>query len=168
MVGDDDYAARVGDRRAATEIRTTYLVGRADRILRGALESELEAHGPSLTEVTVLSVLAARPGLSNARLARRALVTPQAMHKVIRSLERQGFVERAAGAGGGRSLETTVTELGRAALADAETRMDAAEEVFLAELDPSERRRLRELLLTVTRLDGRPAMESVTSGRRPG
>lgn len=139
--------------RTVTETRTTYLVGRSDRILRAELEDALEPSGLSLSEATVLSVLAARPGLSNAGLARRALVTPQAMHKVIRSLEGHGLIRRLLSPEGGRSLETSITEHGRTVLGDAEDRMAAAEDRFLEGLDDEERRMLRSLLLKVARLD---------------
>ena len=74
----------------------SYLIGRADRIVSAGLEAALADSGLSLHEFTTLSVLTARPKLSNAELARRSLVTPQAMHKVIRSLEDAGLVTRAA------------------------------------------------------------------------
>ena len=69
-----------------SDVTASYLIGRADRIISTHLEAALQGSGLSLPEFTALSVLATRPGLSNARLARRSLVTPQAMHKVIRSL----------------------------------------------------------------------------------
>ena len=83
-----------------TDTRTSYLVGRADRLLRAELERRLDGHTLTLNEVTALSVLVSRPGLSNAALARRSLVTPQAMHKVVRSLEELGMVERRASPNG--------------------------------------------------------------------
>lgn len=144
------YAATVA------ETRTSYLVGRADRVLRAELERFLEDTDITLNEVTTLSVLMDRPGLSNARLARRALVTPQAMHKVIRRLESAGLVQRVGSPAGGRSLETTVTARGRRVLAEAEAEMDAAESSFLDPLNVTERGQLRTLLLKVARVDGQP------------
>ena len=136
-----------------TDVRTSYLIGRVDRLLRSELERHLEGSELTLNEVTVLSVLAARPGLSNAGLARRSLVTPQAMHKVVSSLEAAGLIRRTSSPAGGRSLETTVTAEGTAALAEAETRMADAEDAFLGPLDREERRELRHLLLKVAHLD---------------
>ena len=49
----------------------------------------------SVQEYTSLSVLGARPGLSNAQLARRALVTPQSMIEILSKLESRGGVGRA-------------------------------------------------------------------------
>ncbi len=136
-----------------SETRTSYLVGRADRILRTELDQLLAPGRLMLNEATALSVLADRPGLSNARLARRTLVTAQAMHKVMRSLESDGLVVRTSSPSGGRSLETTITEAGQSALNEANAHISAAEEVFLEPLDAEERRLFRELLLKVARLD---------------
>ncbi len=136
-----------------SETRTSYLVGRADRILRGELEQLLAPGRLTLNEATALSVLADRPGLSNAHLARRSLVSAQAMHKVMRSLESEGLVVRASSPSGGRSLEATLTEAGRSALAEANARIAAAERAFLEPLDPKESHLFRELLLKITGLN---------------
>jgi DNA-binding MarR family transcriptional regulator len=132
------------------EYTTSYLIGRADRIVRTRLEAALEDTPLSLSEFTALSVLAARPGLSNARLARRSLVTPQAMHKVIRSLEDAGYVTRATPSHGGRTLEATITDAGNDLVAALRPRIAAAEDRVLAALDPDERRELVRLLTRAT------------------
>jgi DNA-binding MarR family transcriptional regulator len=141
-----------------SDLRVSYLVGRADRILRTALEDSLSEVDLTLSEVTTLSVLATRPGLSSARLARRALVTPQAMHKVIRSLEQGGLIERSSAPDGGRALEAYITDKGRAALEEVDARMRTIEEDFLAPLGMAERRQLRKVLAKVSRVhaDGAP------------
>lgn len=138
---------------AVTDTRTSYLIGRGDRLLRSELEHHLDGSELTLNEVTVLSVLVARPGLSNAGLARRSLVTPQAMHKVVRSLETAGLIERTASPNGGRSLETTVTAKGTRLLAEAEALVAEAEAAFLEPLDADEQRELRRLLLKAARLE---------------
>lgn len=141
-----------------TETRTSYLIGRTDRVLSAALDRELADLGLALNEVTALSVLAERPALSNADLARRSLVTPQAMHKVVRSLESAGLIERVSSPNGGRSLRTTISARGLEALAHADERIALAEAELLAPLDDDERRVFRRLLLRVARL------ERVTTG----
>jgi DNA-binding MarR family transcriptional regulator len=133
-----------------TEPTASYLIGRADRIVRHHLEAALAGSGLSISEFTTLSVLTARPGLSNARLARRALVTPQAMHKVIRSLEDAGLVTRTAAAEGGRALEAMITEEGAALVAAVLPRVEAVEEHVFAALDAQDRRELLRLLMLAT------------------
>ena len=129
-----------------SELTASYLIGRADRIISARLEAALQGSGLSLPEFTALSVLAARPGLSNARLARRSLVTPQAMHKVIRSLEQDGFVTRTAAPHGGRTLEAQITEAGSKLLNEMLPRIAEAEDRTLIALDQAERRELVRLL----------------------
>jgi DNA-binding MarR family transcriptional regulator len=145
------------------EQTASYLIGRTDRIVRAQLEEALLESGLSLPEFTALSVLASRPGLSNARLARRSLVTPQAMHKVVRSLERAGLVERTALPEGGRALATTITTAGAAMVAELLPRIEQAEDRTLQALDASERRELVRLLTLATSV--RPAPTSSPSGR---
>lgn len=137
-----------------SEWRTSYLVARASRILREHLDEALAATGLTLPEYTALSVLSARPGLSNARLARRALVTPQAMHKVVRSLETRELVARVDADGGGRARETFVTDTGRTLLEEVAPRVDAAEDAFFAPLDDRERTDFQRMLLTLGGMDG--------------
>ena len=76
------------------EPRLSYVIGRLDRILRRRLAAAVEPCGLTLPAYTALSVLRAHGGLSNARLARRSLVTPQSMSEVVATLERKGFIRR--------------------------------------------------------------------------
>lgn len=133
-----------------SEQTASYLIGRTDRIIRAQLEAALLDTGLSLPEFTALSVLMTRPGLTNAGLARRSLVTPQAMHKVVRSLEDAGLVQRAAPARGGRTLETTITDAGAELVGDVLPRIAAAENHTLRALDADERRELVRLLTLAT------------------
>lgn len=132
------------------ERTASYLIGRADRIVRAQLDAALEGTGLSLPEFTALSVLSVRPGLSNAQLARRSLVTPQAVHKVIRSLEDAGLVTRRTPPQGGRSLAATITDAGADLVADVMPRIADAEDRALASLEPDDRRELVRLLSLVT------------------
>lgn len=133
-----------------SEQTASYLIGRTDRIIRAQLEDALLETGLSLPEFTALSVLVASPGLSNARLARRSLVTPQAMHKVVRSLEDAGLVSRAVAPHGGRALETTISKAGARLVAAVLPRIEAAEDRVLHALDAADRRELVRLLTLAT------------------
>jgi DNA-binding MarR family transcriptional regulator len=128
------------------EQTASYLIGRTDRLIRAQLEQVLEGTELSLTEFTALSVLATRPGLSNARLARRSLVTPQAMHKVVRSLESAGLVTRSPLPEGGRVLATTITTAGKRLVAQVLPRIADAEDRTFSALDAAERCELVRLL----------------------
>lgn len=128
---------------------TSYLIGRANRVMSVALSQALERSGVSVMELTALSVIADRPGLSNARLARRSLVSPQAMHKVVSALEERDLVERRSGPNGGRALETYITASGEQLLAAIEPLREAAESQVLEVLAPAERAEFARLLRSV-------------------
>jgi len=61
-----------------TEPRPTlvYVVGRVNQGVRRELRKALSPWRLTVPELTTLSVLRTRPGLSNAQLSRRALTTP--------------------------------------------------------------------------------------------
>jgi DNA-binding MarR family transcriptional regulator len=141
---------------AATDAPTLlYLVGRVERVVRRAMNDVLAAHAVSLNQYTTLSVLESRSGLSNAQLARRALVSPQSMNEVLLSLEERGFVRRRAHAEHGRILQAQVTPKGRRLLAACEAEVDAVEQRMTKGLSPRERRSLHRVLLEcVQALDG--------------
>jgi DNA-binding MarR family transcriptional regulator len=147
-------------------MRLTYLVGRVDRVMTSLLEDAIVPLGVTLTELTALSVLAVRPGLSNARLARRSLVSPQAMHKVMRSLEEAGLVIRAVSEQGGRSLHAQITDRGLDVLERADELLDEVERRFTESLDPADREALEALLRRVAAVD--PAESDGRNGNRPG
>jgi DNA-binding MarR family transcriptional regulator len=126
--------------------RVSYRVGRLDRLLRRHLAEALDPHGLSLAEYTTLSVLAARTGLSNAQLARRSLITPQAMNEVLARLEARDLVRRRTDPAHARIRRAELTDDGKRVLAAADAGVDAVEARMLDELSDEERNRLGELL----------------------
>lgn len=132
-----------------------YLMGRADRVVRRALNEVLAVHGLSLNQYTTLSVLAHLGGLSNAQLARRSLVSPQSMNEVLLGLEERALVRRRAHPDHGRILQGRVTAKGLKVLAACEAEVDSVEQRMVKGLDDEERRLLRSALLHCVRsLDG--------------
>jgi DNA-binding MarR family transcriptional regulator len=89
-----------------------YLVGRVDHGVRRELQRRLAPHELSVPELTALSVLQRQPGLSIAQIARRSLVSPQAMGYVILALEQGGLVQRHADPLHGRMLRARLTPAG--------------------------------------------------------
>jgi DNA-binding MarR family transcriptional regulator len=114
--------------------RATYLVGRLDRLLRRRLGDTLAPHGLTLAEYTALSVLRSRPGLSNAQLARRTLITPQSMNEVLAHLVGLGLVSRRPDPDHARVLRTELTAAGKRTLAAANRTVAAIEREMLSGL----------------------------------
>lgn len=70
----------------------------------------------TLSGYTALRILANRPHLTLAQLARRCYVQPQTMTRIVTELEKRGFVARSAHPESERALSLQVTEAGLAAL----------------------------------------------------
>jgi DNA-binding MarR family transcriptional regulator len=115
-----------------------YLVGRIDRVVRRAIGTVLKARGLSVNQYTTLSVLDRRSGLSNAQLARRALVSPQSMNEVLLALEQRGLV---------RLLQARLTAKGRSLLARCDAEVQQVEDRMVSGLSDEDRTALRKALL---------------------
>jgi DNA-binding MarR family transcriptional regulator len=128
-----------------------YLIGRIDRVVRRAMGTVLEGQGLSVNQYATLSVLDRREGLSNAQLARRALVSPQSMNEVLLALEQRGLVRRRAHPDHGRILQARLTAKGRALLARCDAEVHQLEARMVSGLSEDEQAALRGALLSSIR-----------------
>ena len=108
-------------------------------------------------------MLRAQDGLSNARLARRSLVTPQSMSEVLAQLVEQGHVRRTAEPGHGRVIRMELTKSGLRALERCDRAVDEVEREMLAGLDADEAASLRAILIRCGR-----ALEGCEGPAHPG
>jgi DNA-binding MarR family transcriptional regulator len=132
-----------------------YVVSRVDQGIRREMRTRLAQCGVSVQEYTALSVLAARPGLSNAQLARRSLVTPQSMIEILARLERRGLVLREPDPRRARILRGTLTKKGRRLLVDADRAVAGLQEQLLADVPQRDRAAVIEVMRSVmNRLSG--------------
>jgi DNA-binding MarR family transcriptional regulator len=136
--------------------RLPYAVGRYDSALRAELKRLLAPLDLTIAEFTTLSVLSARSGLSNAQLARRALVTPQAMNLVLVSLEQKGLVRRHADPGRDpnghhRARAARLTPKGELVAQRCEAIVDVVEDASFDGVTKAERTALAILLRDATR-----------------
>lgn len=143
--------------------RTTYLIGRLDRIVRRAFDELLREFELTALPYTALTVLAARPGLSNAQLARRSFMTPQGMNQVIESLEAKGMVRRGPSPYNRRVRCIELTDRGTWVVEQCTARIEAFEQSLLASLAPDERDQLNRLLRAIV-----DANRHTRPERRPG
>jgi DNA-binding MarR family transcriptional regulator len=137
-------------------LRLIYAIGQFHTVLRAELTRRLREEDLTVPEFTALSVLSGRTGLSNAQLARRSFVTPQAMNQVLASLEAKGLVVRPPAPGGDghghhRARTATLTPAGRGSVRRAERLIDEIEDAAFATLDPGERDAFARLLRDGTR-----------------
>ncbi|MFD4630715.1 MarR family winged helix-turn-helix transcriptional regulator [Streptomyces sp. NPDC058284] len=120
-----------------------YRLKKAHAALRGAMDAALREHGLTVPQYSCLEVLAVRPGLSNADLARATFVTRQSMNVVLRGLQRDGLIDRPDTVETGRARPTTLTPEGRRRLRAAQAAVYAIE-ARMIEAIPDDR--LRALL----------------------
>jgi len=128
-----------------------YLLKQASSALHSAMEAVLRPLGLTITHYSCLELLAQWPGLSNSELARGTFVTRQSMNVVLRSLERDGLVARAAQAPVGRALPTELTATGRARLATASEAVKGVEDRMLADLNNAAQQDARLILTSFVR-----------------
>lgn len=108
-----------------------YQLKRASAALRAAMDAELRHCDLSVPQYASLELLAQRPGLTNADLARGVFVTRQATHQLLAGLRHAGLIEIE---GAGRHQRIAITELGAGRLADASHRVAMVEQRMLASL----------------------------------
>ena len=88
-------AARIDAVSATTEPKISYVIARLERAVRGEIAERVRPYGLTTLQYTTLSVLKRHGApLSNAQLARRSYMTPQAMSEVIDALARKGLIRR--------------------------------------------------------------------------
>ncbi|WEB44802.1 MarR family transcriptional regulator [Streptomyces yunnanensis] len=126
-----------------------YLIKRAQAALRSAMDKVLRAHGLTVPQYATLELLALRPGMSNAELARATFVTRQSGSVVLRGLQEAGLITRPATAHHGRALPTHLTEEGHRRLATVQAAVYAIES-RMVEAIPAQR--LPALLADLDRL----------------
>jgi len=125
-----------------------YVVGRVNQGITRELRALLREWDLSVQEYTSLSVLELRPGLSNAQLARRALVTPQSMLEILAKLERRGLVRRKIDPEHGRVIRNELSERGQRVLGIAAPEVDQLQERIFAGLSEAQRKAVTAALST--------------------
>jgi len=112
---------------------------RAAIALRAAMDAELREQGLSVPQYACLELLAQRPGVSNAELARGAFVSRQAMHQLLAGLGTAGLV---SSRGQGRNERFALTAAGARHRARASEAVAGIEKRMLASFSGPQRRRL--------------------------
>ena len=133
---------------AGSAPRVSYLVKWVERGLRVRLDAALATQGVSTQEYTALSVLSRRDGLSSAQLARRTLVTAQAMNQLVIAMERRGLIVRKADPDHNKIQRASLTPAGRKVVAACDHATAPVEALLLSGLSAPEVSKLRRVLST--------------------
>jgi DNA-binding MarR family transcriptional regulator len=159
-----------GKRKEKTTLpqsRIAYAIGRLERVVRQSLGVVTRRFGLTVAQYTALSVLQARGELSNAQLARRSFVTPQAMNEILKAMTASGMVARRPHARHGRIVQIALTAKGERILRRCDAAARRVELAMLVRLSPAERTRLRERLWTcIAALEALEAVEAGGAGTK--
>lgn len=136
-----------GGSASGDQPRFSYAVATLERSIRRHLGAVLRPYGLTVAEYTVLSLIRRRDGYSNAQLARRSFVSPQAMNEVIKSLEDRTLLHRELSTSHKAIRHTHLTPEGSALLSSCDAAVDGMEAVMLAGLSHEERSAAIALLL---------------------
>jgi len=126
-----------------------YLLRQAAGAYRLWMERALVDVGITPPQFSVLTMLSAYPGNSNADLARLALLTPQTVSVIVANLERAGLVSRRPHAIHGRIQHLHLSEKGRTLLASSRERVHAIERELTEGLLPEDEKTIRRWLVRV-------------------
>jgi DNA-binding MarR family transcriptional regulator len=124
-----------------------YLLRQAAGNFRLRLDRDLADVAVTAPQFTVMTMIAAYPGISNADLARLSLLTPQTVSVIVANLLRAGTVRRRHHAIHGRIQHLDLTEDGQALLAKCRARVDALEGQLAAGLSSQEEESIRRWLV---------------------
>ena len=129
----------------AADISLVYVIGRLNHGIRRDMRRDLAQWRLSVPEFTALSILKRRPGLSNAQLARRTMVTPQSMIEILAGLESRELIKRTVDPNHGRILRSELTEEGERVVGAALRKIEQIQDELLDGVPEDQ----RELVLKV-------------------
>jgi DNA-binding MarR family transcriptional regulator len=124
-----------------------YLLKQVELAVRSRVDAAAAEIGLTMPKFVAMSVLARRPGMTAADLARRSFVRPQSMAAVVTSLESQRFITRAQDPADRRNHRMTLTAEGQRLVAELSLLVREIEDAMFADFTQAERMMLRELLV---------------------
>jgi DNA-binding MarR family transcriptional regulator len=139
-----------------------YIVKQLELATRAHLDALLRPSGITALQYTALTVLARRPAMSSADLARASFVSAQSTADLVGALERHGLIDREVDPDSRRRMIIRLTDRGRAFLAECDPLVEELEGRMLRELDRGQRDALRSYLNSCRR-----SLSSVEPAERP-
>lgn len=139
----------MSDTRSEVQQNVGYLVWRLSMRWRAEMDAALAPHGLTQAQYSVLAPLysmtrgGARP--SQRELADLTGLDAVYVSKLVRALEREGFVARAVSAADPRAVELSLTEHGAATLSEAVRTVHAVRETLTSPLGGNDGERTAEL-----------------------
>ncbi|VTU29249.1 MarR family winged helix-turn-helix transcriptional regulator [Variovorax sp. PBL-E5] len=148
-IPDGPSIPKIGEGKRGPKGYLGYLLRQAGAAHARRMERALSDLGVTPPQFVVLTMLVAYPGISNAEIARLAMLTPQTVSVIVSNLERSGALERRAHAVHGRIQHLDVTAEGERLLGASRQRVRALEQQLAASLTPDEEQIVRRWLVAV-------------------
>ncbi|WP_296738868.1 MarR family transcriptional regulator [Mesorhizobium sp.] len=142
-----------GEGKRGEEGYLGYLLRQAAGAYRLRVERALGEFGVTQPQFATLTMLSAYPGISNADLARLAMLTPQTVSVIVANLEKAGSLVRKPHAVHGRIQHLDLSEGGRALLKKCRERVHKLERELTGGLSATEERAVRRWLVGVATAD---------------
>ena len=119
------------------------------RVVERLLEAELAGPEVSLAELRVLSVCAARPGITAVEVSRALLVDPPVVSRLVHPLAQRGLLSRRRSRTDRREVRLRVSDGGQALLAECQPLLEQAEARLVGYLEEAEQGSLRRAVATL-------------------
>lgn len=126
-----------------------YLLRQAAGVQRHRMELTLTDLGTTPAQFAVMTMIKAYPGVSNADIARLALLTPATVSVIIANLERAGTIRRVPHSAHGRILQIELTTSGLAVLQRCRQRVQVLERELSLGLSDAEQAVIRKWLIRI-------------------
>ena len=142
-------APATGEGKRGEEGHIGYLLQQAGAAFRLRMARALADLDVTPPQFAVLTMLGSYQGLSNADLARLALLTPQTLSVIVANLLRAGAVVRRPHAVHGRIQQLDLSDSGKTLLAACRKRVHAIERGLVTDMTASETDVVRKWLVRV-------------------
>ena len=126
-----------------------YLLRQAGVAHRLKMERALSDMAVTPPQFSVLTMVVAYPGISNADLARLSLLTPQTVSVIVANLERAGTITRRPHSVHGRIQHIEVTKTGKKLLTRCREHVHGIERQLHSRLTPPEEKAIRKWLVSL-------------------
>lgn len=131
------------------EETTGFLMVRAARAMKKALDSELNKFGLTSSQQTILSLLKKKDGLSLSEIGKSVFLDKAAITGLADRLEKDGFVERRRDSPDRRVIQLFLSEKGRNLIRKTDSIVTAVDRRIIKFLPESELSKLRNMLINI-------------------
>jgi len=140
---------QAGEGKRGEQGHVGYLLRQAGAAFRLQMERALSEFNVTPPQFSVMVMLVAYPGASNADIARLSLLTPQTVSVIVGNLERAGLIERTPHPIHGRIQNIVVTDSGKNLLARCRRRVETLEAHLITGLNADEESIVKRWLVSV-------------------